>query len=226
MNTSSADVWGRISHLAQQFNHLLEKSGDPWVVQNPDYDWDNTIYKSNHYRRAHVEVVDRRDSHKIYILHCTVFPHYNDSSPIFGFDAVCGPNKITGAFLDYSASGDREHPMMQWFGEQTRDLEWNKPRELPEWAQAIFSPAMVAAGNVNTEAELDLLCKLALNTFHYYLSNVGHGQESGSDFHMAQNRYCRYQKQNPHVVKSMVSMGVPEPVIREFVEYVLFPETR
>jgi len=28
------------------------------------------------------------------------------------------------------------------------------------------------------------------------------------------------------VVKSMVSMGVPEPVIREFVEYVLFPETR
>jgi hypothetical protein len=75
MNTSSVDVWGRIAHLAQQFNHLLEKSGDPWVVQNPDYDWDNVIYKSSHYRRAHVEVVDRRDTHKIYILHCTVFPH-------------------------------------------------------------------------------------------------------------------------------------------------------
>ena len=219
------DVWGRISHLAEQFNHLLAKSGDPQVIDNPDYDWDNVIYKSNLYRRAHVEVVDRRDSHKIYILHCTVFPHYNDPSPVFGFDAVCGPNKITGAFLDYSAAGDRDHPMMQWFAEQTCNLAWNKPRELPEWARAIFSPAMVAAGNVNTEAELDLLCDLALHTFNYYLSTVGHSQESGSDYHMAQNRYCRYQKQNPHVVRSMVAMGVPEPVITEFVENILFPET-
>jgi hypothetical protein len=219
------DVWGRISQLAEQFNHLLEKNGDPQVVDNPDYDWDNVIYKSNLYRRAHVEVVDRRDSHKIYILHCTVFPHYNDPSPVFGFDAVCGPNKITGAFLDYSAAGDRDHPMMRWFAEQTCNLEWNKPRELPEWARAIFSPAMVAAGNVNTETELDLLCDLALHTFNYYLSTVGHSQESGSDYHMAQNRYCRYQKQNPHVIRSMVAMGVPEPVITEFVENILFPET-
>jgi len=226
MNTSSVDVWGRISHLAQQFNHLLEKSGDPWVVQNPDYDWDNTIYKSNHYRRAHVEVVDRRDTHKIYILHCTIFPHFNDPSPIFGFDAICGPSKITGAFLDYSAAGDQDHSMMRWFADQVAGLSWSKPRTLPDWAQRIFSKNMVAAGNVNSEEELDLLCHLALRTFDYYLCNAGRSQESGSDYHMVQNRYCHYQKQNPQVVKSMVSMGVPEPVIREFVEYVLFPETR
>jgi hypothetical protein len=85
---------------------------------------------------------------------------------------------------------------------------------------------MVAAGNVNTEAELDLLCDLALRAFDYYLSTVGNGQESGSDYHMAQNRYCRYQKQNPHVIRSMVAMGIPEPVITEFVENILFPETR
>jgi len=222
----SVDVWGRISHLTQQFNHLLEKSGEPWDVQNPNYDWDNTIYKSNHYRRAHIEVVDRRDTHKIYILHCTIFPHFNDPSPIFGFDAICGPGKITGAFLDYSAAGDQNHSMMRWFSDQVAELSWSKPRILPDWAQRIFSKNMVAAGNVNSEEELDLLCHLALRTFDYYLSNVGHTQESGSDYHMVQNRYCHYQKQNPQVVKSMVSMGVPEPVIREFVEYVLFPETR
>ena len=219
------DVWKKISDLAQQFDHKLKQSGESYLIQNPNYDWDNTFYKSNRYRRAHVEVVDRRESHKIYILHCTVFPHHNDPSPIFGFDAVCGPNKITGAFLDYSAAGERDHPMMRWFGEQTCDLEWNKPRELPEWARAIFSPAMVAAGNVNTEAELDLLCNLALQSFDYYLTTVGYSQESGSDYHMAQNRYCRYQKQNPHVVRSMVAMGVSEPVITEFVENILFPET-
>jgi len=221
----SCDVWGRISHLAEQFNHKLSLSGDMRSVDNPNFDWENTIYRNNYYRRAHVEVVDRKATHKIYILHCTVFPHFNDSSPIFGFDAICGPNKITGAFLDYSSAGDNNHPMMQWFAEQVADLSWNKPRTLPDWAQRIFSKNMVAAGNINSEQELDLLCQLALRAFDYYLNNVGYTQESGSDFHMVHNRYCHYQKQNPQVVKSMVSMGVPEPVIREFVEHILFPET-
>jgi hypothetical protein len=195
-------------------------------VDNPNFDWDNTIYRNNYYRRAHVEVVDRRTTHKIYILHCTVFPHFNDPSPIFGFDAICGPSKITGAFLDYSSAGDSNHSMMQWFADQVVELSWSKPRTLPDWAQKIFSKNMVAAGNINSEQELDLLCQLALKTFDYYLNNVGYTQESGSDFHMIQNRYCHCQKQNPQVVKSMVSMGVPEPVIREFVENILFPETR
>ena len=221
----SFDVWGRISHLAEQFNHKLSLSGDMRSVDNPNFDWDNTIYRNNYYRRAHVEVVDRRTTHKIYILHCTVFPHFNDPSPIFGFDAICGPSKITGAFLDYSSAGDSNHSMMQWFADQVVELSWSKPRTLPDWAQKIFSKNMVAAGNINSEQELDLLCQLALKTFDYYLNNVGYTQESGSDYHMIQNRYCHCQKQNPQVVKSMVSMGVPEPVIREFVEHILFPET-
>jgi hypothetical protein len=43
---------------------------------------------------------------------------------------------------------------------------------------------------------------------------------------MAQNRYCHYQKQNPHVVRSMVSMGVEEPVIRRFIDEIQYPESR
>ena len=41
---------------------------------------------------------------------------------------------------------------------------------------------------------------------------------------MAQNRYCHYQKQNPHVVKSMLAMGIPETEMNRFVKDVLFPE--
>ena len=58
----------------------------------------------------------------------------------------------------------------------------------------------------------------------FYLKNVGYSQQSGFDFHMAQNKYCHWQKQNPHVVRSMVSMGVEESVIRRFVNDILFPE--
>jgi hypothetical protein len=41
---------------------------------------------------------------------------------------------------------------------------------------------------------------------------------------MAQNRYCHWQKQNPHVIRSMVAMGVPEHRMKRFVSEVLFPE--
>lgn len=217
-------VWDKISKLAAEIEHRFEHTGVHYEGGTHQYDWYNSLYTSERYRRAHVEIVDFRETHNIYILHSTVFPHYNDPSPIWGFDAVCGPRKITGAFHDFSHAGDPENFMYLWFKARVHDLQWNKPRQLPEWARQIFSPAMVAAGNLQEEAEIDQLCSTALDTLDFYLKNVGLSQESGADFHMAQNRYCYYQKQNPHVVNSMVAMGVPEPTMKQFVEEILFPE--
>ena len=217
-------VWDKISKLAEEIEYTLSNSISSRALENKEYNWYNNFFSSPYFRQAHVEIVDRRATHKVYILHVTVFPHYNDPSPIFGFDAVCGPNKITGAFLDFSNAGDKEHAMMKWFAEQTADTEWSKKRELPDWANQIFSPSIVAAGNVQTEEEIDKLCALTMRTLHYYLANVGYSQESGMDYHMAQNRYCYYQKQNPHVINSMISMGVPEPKMKQFVREILFPE--
>ena len=222
----TVDLWNRTAQLAEKIEHALSMTDDKALSNNEhQYNWHNKFYHCDRYRRAHVEIVDNRASHKLYILHCTIFPHYNDSSPIWGFDIVCGQSKITGAFLDFSNAGDPDHSMMKWFSEQTKDITWNKPRNLPEWAKQIFSPAMVAAGNINTEQEFDLLENLALKSLNYYLANVGYTQQSGMDYHMAQNRYCYYQKQNPHVVNSMVSMGVPEDTMKQFVSKLLFPET-
>jgi hypothetical protein len=83
---------------------------------------------------------------------------------------------------------------------------------------------MVAAGNLQEESEIDQLCNTALTTLDFYLKNVGIEQQDASDYHMAQNRYCYYQKQNPHVVNSMVAMGVPEDKMKRFVREMLFPE--
>ena len=218
-------VWDKISKLAADIEDRFKQTGEPLVGSQHDYSWYNSLYTSARYRRAHVEIVDFRESHNIYILHCTVFPHFNDPSPIYGFDAVCGPNKITGAFHDFSNAGEPGHFMWLWFNAKVQGLEWNKPRQLPEWAQQIFSRGMVAAGNLQEEAEIDQLCSTALTTLDFYLSKVGFTQESGADYHMAQNRYCHYQKQNPHVIKSMVSMGVPEATMKQFVNEMLFPET-
>jgi len=218
-------VWNKIIELSGRIEQIFSKTGDPIEGKlDQEYDWHNVLWTSMRYRRAHLEIVDKRESHGIYILHSTVFPHYNDPSPIWGFDAVCGKNKITGAFHDFSAAGDSGHEMMVWFSNRVKDIEWSKPRQLPNWAQQIFSSSMIAAGNLQEENEIDTLFELAIDSLEYYMQNVGLSQASGADFHMAQNRYCYYQKQNPQVVKSMVSMGVPEHTITKFVDLVLFPE--
>jgi hypothetical protein len=217
-------VWDKIEALANHFTEIFDHSGELISQDVTDYEWHNSLWSSSRYRRAHVEIVDKRESHGMYILHTTVFPHPNDSSPIFGFDAVCGKNKITGAFHDFSNAGDPESFMYLWFKAQVNALEWNKPRELPEWAQQIFSPAMVAAGNLREEDEIEQLCNLAKTSLDFYIKNVGIEQQSGFDFHQAQNRYCHYQKQNPQVVRSMVAMGIEEEKIKRFVNEVLFPE--
>ena len=217
-------IWDQIKDLGKEIESRFQQSGEQYQDLHCEYDWYNKLYKSLKYRRAHIEIVDKTVSNGIYILHSTVFPHYHDNSPIWGFDIICGKNKITGAFHDFSSAGDPDHSMMKWFATYTENLSWSKPRQLPEWARQIFSNSMIAAGNIQDLEEIELLCSTAINTLDYYLDNVGITQQSFCDFHMAQNRYCYYQKQNPQVINSMVAMGIPESTIRKFVDTVLFPE--
>ena len=70
--------------------HSVEKS-DPELKKYP---WTNRIFRSDRFRRAHLEVLDVTESKKMWIMHICVFPHLDDSSPIFGFDVICGANKI------------------------------------------------------------------------------------------------------------------------------------
>lgn len=183
----------------------------------------DSLYSSARYRRAHISVVDARESKNLWLLHVTVFPHTNDSSPIYGFDIVAGPNKVSGAFHDFSISGDPVSPLWLWFYARTAMLDWNKKRELPEWGKQIFSKGMVAIGAVGEE-ELDKFIELGLANLDFYLRNVGYDQQSGADFHMAQNRYCHYQKQNPHTPRVLVNLGFSEQQAADFVATHLFPE--
>jgi len=221
-----SNLWNEILSIAKTFEERFASLGTLLPEEAAEYDWYNKIYTSDRFRRAHLEIVDKTQSHKILVLHCTIFPHYNDPSPIWGFDAVCGPNKITGAFHDMSSGGDPEHFMIKHFAESVKGYTWNKPRELPPWAKEIFSPYIVAAGNVNDPAELDQLCNLALNNLDYYLENVGKIIDTNADYWHVQSKYNANNKLNPHVAKSMISMGVKEEVIKKFIDQVLYPEHR
>ena len=81
---------------------------------------------------------------------------------------------------------------------------------------------MLAYGNLSDPAEIDQFINLGLSTLDYYLQNIKRsGTVNSID---RQNYYCINQKQNPHVYRSMIAMGVPEATIRDFVDEVLFPE--
>jgi hypothetical protein len=108
------------------------------------------------------------------------------------------------------------------FSEAASLHQWSKPRELPEWAKAIFSDKMVAAGNIQTEEELSSLLKLVMQNLKNYLSGLG--TVSGVDFTAEQNRYCHYQKQNPHTPKVMAALGLDPIEVAHFIDACLFPE--
>lgn len=185
------------------------------------FSWENCLYRSSSFRRAHLDIVDVRDTRKLYMAHLTVFPHVNDPSPIFGFDIIAGPNKVTGAFHDFSPV-TKDHRMSKWFSNTVSEYEWSKPRVLPDWAKNIFSSNMIAAGNIHDPEELKTVLDLVINNLDYYLQNVG--EQSYLDYGCEQNYYCKNQKKNPHTPRVMASLGLDPEEVEVFVEKCLFPE--
>ena len=224
-----SNVWNTLIDI----QHLLEKrfSETGTEVFETGMDrfnqpgWINRVWTSKEYRRAHIDVVDARETKGLWMMHCCVFPHVHNPAPIFGFDVIAGKNKITGCFIDYSPTTNPKHPMIGYFADEVSRYEWNKPRKLPEWAERIFSKSMIAAGNVSDETELKQIASLAHILVNHYTECVGETNARG-DSREAQNFYAINQKQNPHTPKVMASLGLDEEDVRVFIQECLFPEIR
>lgn len=223
-----SNVWDTLIKIEQLLESKFYATGS--IIHEPGMDrfnqpgWVNKVWASSRYRRAHIDVVDARETKGLWMMHCCVFPHTHNPAPIFGFDVIAGKNKITGCFIDYSPAGDTNHPMIEYFGEEVSRYEWNKPRKLPEWAERIFSKNMVAAGNVSDEEELRQISSLANILVNHYLECVDETNNTAVDTSAEQNFYAQNQKQNPHTPKVMVSLGLSEDDVQHFIQECLFPE--
>lgn len=223
-------VWDTLTAVQRLLENEFDRTGtevfEPGMDRFNQPGWINRVWTSDSYRRAHIDVVDARDTKGLWMMHCCVFPHTHNSAPIFGFDVVAGKNKITGCFIDYSPTSDKSHPMIEYFAEEVGRYDWHKPRKLPEWAERIFSPNMVAAGNVSDESELSQIASLASILVNHYTETVGETNNTAVDTTDAQNYYAQNQKQNPHTPKVMVSLGLSEADVEHFIQECLFPEIR
>ena len=225
-----SNVWDTLIEvqrlLEEQFNATGNEIHEPGMDRFNQPGWVNRVWTSDRYRRAHIDIVDARETKGLWMMHCCVFPHIHNPAPIYGFDVIAGKNKITGCFHDFSPAGDLEHPLIEWFAEQAQLLEWNKTRKLPDWAERIFTTSMIAAGNVQDEEELDQIFAIANRTIKHYLSAVAETNNTASNTTEAQNYYAINQKQNPHTPRVMASLGLSEEDVSVFIQECLFPEIK
>ena len=196
------------------------------AFNQPDNGWINRVWANDSVRRAHIDVVDARDSKGLWMMHVCVFPNLNNDAPIYGFDVIAGKTKMTGAFHDFSPSATIDHPMIDGYKEAVEDFIPSKQRELPEWARNIFTDKMLAAGNVRTEEEAVAIIEIALANLKAYFEEVGQFNGFGDSalVQSAQNYYCHNQQQNPHTANVMKSLGLDPDDVETFCRDMLFPK--
>lgn len=212
-------VFQQLEAFASKLNSTFSQYEE--IDEGHRYSWPNFVFAGKSFRRAHIDIVDAREYKKLYMLHLCVFPHVNDPAPIFGFDIIAGPSKVTGAFHDFSpvAGGTS---LDAWFAERAAQQQWSKNRELPQWAKNIFSPSIVAAGNIQDEEELERLLSFAYANLMFYIDGLG--KLGTTDYTAQQNYYCQNQKQNPHTPRVMSALGLDEAEVASFINDCLFPE--
>ena len=227
-------IWDQLVDCQKAIIQMFDAHGteidEPGMAHfnRADGGWINRVWENEHVRRAHIDVVDARDSKGLWMMHVCVFPQLNNNGPIYGFDVIAGKSKMTGAFHDFSASsGGEDHPMVQWYQSAVQDFVPEKKRELPEWATNIFTPSMIAASNVKEE-EATVIIQLALENLETYFDSIGQYTGYGDrDLTIAsQNYYCHNQQQNPHTPRVMKSLGLNEADVDKFCTDMLFPKIK
>ena len=225
-------IWNRLieckDEILQIFEEYADEIDEPGLsnFNQPDNGWINRVWANKSVRRAHIDVVDARESKGLWMMHVCCFPNLNNDAPIYGFDVIAGKNKMTGAFHDFSPSATLDHPMIDGYKEAVAEFIPSKQRELPEWARNIFTDKMLAAGNVREEAEAVAIIELALANLRAWFEEVPEFDGCGDrdQVQASQDYYCHNQQQNPHTPNVMKSLGLPEDQVDIFCRDMLFPK--
>lgn len=225
-------IWDKLIDCQNEIINIFEEHAseieEPGLgnFNQPDNGWINRVWSNSSVRRAHIDVVDARDTKGLWMMHVCCFPDLHNDAPIYGFDVIAGARKMTGAFHDFSPSATLDHPMIDGYYDSVEDFVPKKQRELPEWARNIFTGKMLAAGNVNTEEEAVAIIDIALNNLRAWFEEVPEYNGFGDKALVtaSQNYYCHNQQQNPHTANVMKSLGLPEDEVDTFCRDMLFPK--
>jgi hypothetical protein len=187
-----------------------------------DYRW-----SSGNVDLANISIIDMRAEKKMWMMHIACFANPRRPMPIYGFDVICGENKVTGCFHDMSPTQPGEHPTVTKFSEFVSHFVPARERELPPWAKEIFSPHMVVAGATKDEKETSNLVYMGKeNLFRWFQDNSEVFCDPGvetqtdpkkiSDYLQSLSKYCTNQLMNTNSKNVMISLGLEEDYVTEF----------
>jgi len=225
-----SELFDRLRDLSVELRNLFSRSMT--LYDNPKHTadlegWSDWFWSSDTIRKAHLKTIEPVGKNKLWLMHINIFPQFNINLPIFGLDIVANPQKISGCFCDYSPITEGSHPYLDKFELEIKDLTWTRAREMPDWAQEIFSENIVGAGSIREGDETDQLCNMAFNLASFYCTEMNNPQYQKTfslDTRKAQNKYCRNQKMNRMLHSSILAMGISEERKNQYVENVLFEE--
>lgn len=183
----------------------------------------NKFYKSNKVDLAHISVIDMREEKKMWMMHVACYARPNYPMPIYGFDVICGKNKVTGCFHDMSptvshlVASSAEYA----FKKTVAPFVPKRERELPQWAKEIFSGSMVVAGATDEPKEIDNLCHMGRENMFSWFSEVdakepNHMPNIVQAYNNALTKYCDNQLKNTNSKNVMVSLGLEEEYVTRF----------
>lgn len=226
-------MWDKFIDLSEELKLIFDEnaSRDP-----DDRIWNechtNHFWRSSKLEMGHMSIIDMRDSKGMWMMHVNAYSIDETPMPIYGFDVVCGKNKVTGCFHDMSPTNAKDHPVCRKFQEQVSPFVPQRTRELPDWAKEIFSGSMIAAGNVKDEKEADRLVSFAiqhLKDWFEFVNSLNAEQVlkwNGSEWynvdvpylsHLAgKSKYCENQLKNENSKNVMISLGLEEGYVNSF----------
>lgn len=219
------DVFTVLDEIKNLFVNSFNTAGielnEPEMAHFNKQGWSNQCWTSSCFRQAQLNIIQ---TDALYMMHCCIFPHLDNPGPIFGFDVFAGTKKITGCFHDFSPTDDPNHNLINWFDLTVSSLNWSKTRQLPDWANSIFSPYIITASNIRQEVELTQIKTLVELTSNYYIQNISKTNHLNFDTINSQNYYCNQQRLNPHNVPVLINLGLSQEQAERYVQICLFPQ--
>ena len=127
-------MWDEFIELSESLSILFEGHfGAPKTVpflEHPDHT--NLCYESKKLDLGHISIIDKRHTkNPMWMMHVAAYANINYPMPVYGFDVVCGKNKVTGVFHDISPTLELGSSTEKFFKYMTNPLTFQKNRELP-----------------------------------------------------------------------------------------------
>ena len=213
-------MWNEFIDFSKYANIMMEgHCGLPTstTVNGPHTD---IRYSSDKIDLANISIIDCRETKKMWMMHIACFSQDTHPMPIYGFDIICGKNKVTGCFHDMSPTSLNYSQASQDFITNVTPYIPKRTRELPPWAKEIFSDHMVVAGATDDIQEIKNLVHMGKENLHAWFNELNDHKTTFTndvkEYKDARMKYCHNQLQNTNSKNVMISLGLDEDYVNNF----------